>query len=504
MTLKLSDLQELYCEQKWLDFSSQVQEETWQQSQQYSNNAARWNAYLNLLSLNTLIGYLKEEAKRRNLPLEICLADLSKGNIPCSSVWEFINGTAIKLGNIRLVIIPQDRSLTDEFSVPQEWVDIPSLVADYYLALQVNLQERWVRIWGYTTHRQLKEEGEYNSLDRTYFLPGEDLMEDFELLWVVQELCASQTSEVIELPQLSEIQKENLIQRLGKPSPYSPRLDIPFAQWGSLIEDDGNRIKLYQHRIGEMRKEHGQLSQGNMIKDSARLSQEKMINPPVILSQWFSNIFEESWQTIEEVLTFELAARNRKTESVLDSEIETKEKAVTALIEMLKNEQLRDESKPNFFRVAGLLGDLAYGNADAISVLTDIIHNHQDEEIRRESAVGLRKIDPDNPYGAVRRAKKIDLGISLKEHQLVLIVTLMPDANHKTQVHFSLSNMNQLTYLPANLKFTIFDEKGDVFKELQSRENDNIIQFGFRCTEGDRFSVKLKLRDTSVTEDFVF
>jgi len=39
-----------------------------------------------------------------------------------------------------------ERDLTKRM-VPQEWVDIPEWAADYYLAVQVNPDSGWLRIW---------------------------------------------------------------------------------------------------------------------------------------------------------------------------------------------------------------------------------------------------------------------------------------------------------------------------------------------------------------------
>lgn len=71
-----------------------------------------------------------------------------------SSIWEVVNGTAIGIGETRIVLIPEAMD-TDEYEVQAEWVDIPSWAADYYLAVQVNSEDCWLRIWGYTTHKKL-------------------------------------------------------------------------------------------------------------------------------------------------------------------------------------------------------------------------------------------------------------------------------------------------------------------------------------------------------------
>ncbi|PSO81051.1 MAG: hypothetical protein BRC41_15925 [Cyanobacteria bacterium QH_9_48_43] len=48
------------------------------------------------------------------------------------SFWEVVNGTAIALSGVRLVLIPSEAADLSELRVPQEWVDIPSWGGDYY------------------------------------------------------------------------------------------------------------------------------------------------------------------------------------------------------------------------------------------------------------------------------------------------------------------------------------------------------------------------------------
>ena len=82
---------------------------------------------------------------------ELSAASETSAQIASSeNLWEFVTGFALNLGKSRLVIIPSETIDTDEFSVPQEWVDIPELAADYYLAVQVNFEDRWLRVWGFS------------------------------------------------------------------------------------------------------------------------------------------------------------------------------------------------------------------------------------------------------------------------------------------------------------------------------------------------------------------
>ena len=138
------------------------------------------------------------------------------------SIWEAVNGTPIAFDQTRLAIVPSQEIDLEEFRVPQEWVDIPEWAADYYLAVQVNLEAGWLRLWGFTTHQQLKNQTEYDALDRTYTVEGEDLYSDLNVLWVTQKLCPQKKAEIQPLPKLSATQAKRLLAQMGKATRYGP------------------------------------------------------------------------------------------------------------------------------------------------------------------------------------------------------------------------------------------------------------------------------------------
>jgi hypothetical protein len=227
----------------WLEISAQEQNQAWENSQSFSLPSSRWNAYLNQICLTTVLPWLQEEYAPK--------AKVWPNNAALPSFWEVVNGTAIVLDNTRFVLIPSEAIDQSELRVPQEWVDIPSWVADYYLAVQVNPDERCVVIWGYATHEQLKQ-GFYDVSDRTYSLPQKKLILDLNVLWVARQLAREEITraEVTFSTSLSLVQTENLLQRLGNPAIIEPRLAVPFELWGYLLEHGGIRQQLYSRRMG--------------------------------------------------------------------------------------------------------------------------------------------------------------------------------------------------------------------------------------------------------------
>lgn len=271
-------------EQLWLEISASDLEQAKLIAQKCSNETARSNAQLNYLCLRTFISWLEEYLEDHNSPIVPHQEDLL-------SMWEVVNGSAIAIGKTRIVLIPSQTLDTEEFSVPQEWVDIPSWTANYYLPVQVDLEQGWIRIWGYTTHRTLKNQGSYDPIYRTYSLERDFMIHDLEVMWIAREICPDEKAEVTPLPTLASNTVEALLTKLSQPSPYSPRLEIEFVQWGALIESDRTRQKLYQLRCPQ--------------PVSVTSAQKTWLN----LSEWLNRNFTESvqlgWQELSALLTSE-------------------------------------------------------------------------------------------------------------------------------------------------------------------------------------------------------
>jgi hypothetical protein len=253
MTFSITELTLAYPEQLVCEFTPEQQAEALPADQDYSHDAARYRAYLNQLCLNVLLPIFPEE-KNYNQSSSQSSPQSSKvfPDRLLPTIWELLNGTPIYFGNTRLVMIPSEAIDTEELSVPQEWVDIPQWAADYYLAVQVNIEDSWLRVWGFTTHEKLKNKGTYDASDRTYCLDSDELFENLNTLWVARQLCSAEKGAIAPLPSLSATQIGNLLDKLGQPSAYSPRLKMPFAQWGALLSDDKLRQQLYQRRLGKV------------------------------------------------------------------------------------------------------------------------------------------------------------------------------------------------------------------------------------------------------------
>ncbi len=226
-----------------LKLSEPEQQQIWQQAQALGLPSARWNAYLNQLCLTALLPWLRDEVSQTRVwPNAAAL----------SSFWAVVNGTALTLGTLRIVLVPIEAIDAAELRVPQEWVDLPSWVADYYLAVQVEPDDQSVRVWGYASHHHLKTQGHYDAEDRTYSLTQDQVLGDLSVLWLARQMgvAAPSRAEVAAVAPIGVEQAQNLITRLGNPAVTTPRLAVPFALWGALLEHGGWRQELSERRQG--------------------------------------------------------------------------------------------------------------------------------------------------------------------------------------------------------------------------------------------------------------
>lgn len=261
---------------QWLEIPNAVNRQSWQQSQTISIPGNRLQAYLNQVCLETVVPWLEEKSG-------IAPITDSKNSL---SFWEMVNGSAIVLGTTRLIFIPTESMDRNEFRVPQEWIDIPNFVGDYYLAVEVDPDEQCLNVWGYTTHQMLKSEGFYDPIDRTYSLDGNQIIQDLTAFWVMQQLSGEETRTVISpLPALTSRQAEPLLQQLGDNAIALPRLEIPFVEWGALLEQN-----LWLEQLCQLRQ-----NQVNRTETTRQTTQSTNLN------QWWNNVFETGWQAIEDL-----------------------------------------------------------------------------------------------------------------------------------------------------------------------------------------------------------
>ncbi|NBD15041.1 MAG: DUF1822 family protein [Cyanobacteria bacterium] len=302
MSLILDDIALLYPDQLVLEFSPDQRDRAWEKTAdfKYQDATSRWRAFLNALSSDTMTDYFKSDSNFRNSRL-----DTYPHSKEFPHLWKLINGVAITLNQTRLIIIPSEEIEAEELRVHQEWVDLSEWIGNYYLAAHVDLENCFLRISGFATHEQLSNQGHYDPFDKTYSLEITALTEDLSAIWVSQELFAETRPQVDSLPELSSRDAANLIQLLEYERPNILRLAIPFYQWGALFTNQKWRYLIYNYP-----EEKQQLD--NLL---AAATQQKDI---IDVKQWFRNIFEAGWYSLEELIkpqSMNLAYNFRSNES---------------------------------------------------------------------------------------------------------------------------------------------------------------------------------------------
>jgi Protein of unknown function (DUF1822) len=238
----------------------------------YSNETARNNAELNQICLQKTQAWLTEIGIASTPTFSSAQMD---------SIWDVVTGFALTVGNRRLIIIPSDKFDREELSVPQEWVDIPTWMGDYYLAVQIDLDEQTMNIWGYTSHRTLRETGTFDRIDRMYSISSDFIIGDLDILWMAQQLDLQEITTVPPIPSLNSNRSTTEIDRLSQPSPYSPRLDLDFNTWAAILSSNELRENLHQRRL-----------------QVATL--QAVTTPRLSLTEWlrseFNQALEQGWQ----------------------------------------------------------------------------------------------------------------------------------------------------------------------------------------------------------------
>jgi hypothetical protein len=252
--------------QVWIKISEEQNRSAleWVQSYQFSNLKSEETAYLNRLCFQVMQQWLTEILEDLDVTAQLRSSILEQ-EIP--SVWDIVTGSSITIGDIRLVLVPT--ALTDplEIEVPQEWVDLADWVADYYVALQLDEEEGWLKILGYVPYQTLKTQADLDPIDRTYCLDLQEVIQDLTTLWIAREISPNPSPAVAELPPLGSNTISRLLQELSLIKDFSPRLDIPFAQWAALIRHSEWREELWRRRS----------------------------QPITVLTRWLEGEFEAGW-----------------------------------------------------------------------------------------------------------------------------------------------------------------------------------------------------------------
>ena len=302
--LNPTQLQEIEPESIWLPLTeiADINPQT------YSNQTGLSNAKINQICLAEIQTYLASHQISSS-------ATFTPDEL--TTIWELVTGSAIEIGQTRLILIPTENSDRDELSIPQEWVDLPNWVGDYYVGIQIDLAAGLMNIWGFASHQTIKTKGEYNSFNRTYYLDSDSLVNNLELLWLADELALNERVAIASPPQLSLDLALDLIQQISIPSPYSPRLNLSIAEWGAIVNNPNLRSQLYQSRL--------QKAAINLIR-----------TPSFRLLDWvqqeFTNTIASGWQIYQPILGITRNQQTIERTKLINLQLDLRQETVVLLI----------------------------------------------------------------------------------------------------------------------------------------------------------------------------
>jgi hypothetical protein len=178
----------------------------------------------------------------------------------------------------------------------------------------------------------------------------------------------------------------------------------------------------------------------DLLEHLRQIEQPKPAKTRVNLSQWFENVFEAGWQSLEALLG------------------------------------TNQENLAFSFRSASGLSERQVKRAKLINL-------------------GLQ-------LGSQSVALLVALALA-KRDEVHLAEGIAPEADQKVNILVQMHPVGGETYLPPNLTLSLLSESGDTLQEVQSRSQDNYIQLKrFRGNPGECFTIQVTFGDASMTETF--
>jgi Protein of unknown function (DUF1822) len=442
---------------------------------------------LNLLCIKTLRKYLTESLQ---LVVETTFPS-DENNLVF--VNKLVNGFALSISGIKVAFIPSCDLDLMGFEVPQEWVQLSNWCADYYVPIQIDLEHNCLHLWGFISDQYLQQRAIFDRTFRSYEVEGGDLINDLESLWMACAAVANreltpERGKITSLPVLSPPDAQILIDRLQQhKSVFSPRLALPFEQWGAIINSP-EYLNLYANPTPAL----------------------------VKISNWFTEtidnistkIVDEIWQTIPDFCYQPAPVTGFMTADapILADKFTLKGIPLSTDAEIrLAVRNLYQSQNP------GNKVNLPVNIDSPILLLIYLIHHTTDQTLRWTAAEYLWTIQPDSDRNWHRRIR--DLSIVIKGHKLGLMVAAIPLIDGTYAILNRVYSIESQSLLPANVQLELLSETGEQLYQTDSSSTTkyNYIQLYFIAGVGDRFNIRVSLSPAesstknvaSITEAFV-
>jgi hypothetical protein len=476
MLSTIETLIEIYPDDTWIDLSAISQLD----SKLSERDLADQDYHLSRVDLNQIcmVAVKKWLSEIFDLELKSVFPFIFGGKDNLEFISELVNGFALQLGKTRLVFIPSQSLDLTEIEIPQEWVDLPNWAGDYYVPIQVDVEGKYLHLWTFLSHYDLKNNGEFDRVFRNYEIPDGAGTKNLDVLFTACELHAlgeltPKRAEIAPVPILAGADANKLIEQLQQHrSGFSPRLELLFIQWGAILNDEREYLEKYSNpRI--------------LVHASPDKSRT-----PIVLSHWFDKQLEtihQEWKSIGEFFTQPQWQTGLRGDLDLGNDWRSQSKEIINRVKELTICPQRNL----MYRSVGK-------NAEE---LVNIIQNTTSQQERWESIEYLWALDPEHPILPIY--KLMDLGLFFQGEQLSLLVSIVRTKKGKLGILIRLSPNRNMTTLPSGIKLSRLDEQGNESRAAIAKDRkQQCLQLIFDADFGDLFSVCVILNDNHLTQEF--
>lgn len=219
----------------------------------------------------------------------------------------------------------------------------------------------------------------------------------------------------------------------------------------------------------------------------------------VKLRKWLEGIYTSKWQSLEEFTLQKSPQLTFRSTKIRGLEIDTNKKVWQVIKNLYPQENWSKILPSELLTSINNQPDSDIGLTD---IIVHLLQTTSDEEMRWTLAEILWNVAPQHPLINARRI--MDLGMQLAGNPVALMVAIFPKQDQTFAVLLRVYPMGNQTYLPTGLKLAGLYENGQPFLEVEARaEKDNYIQLKFCAEMGEKFQVRVKINDASITEKFI-
>ena len=364
-------------------------------------------------------------------------------------------------------------------------------MADYYVPVQVDIEHNCLHLWGFISHQHLCQKAKLDLTAQSYEVEAVDLISNLDSLWttcdlVSQKIIPREQGEIPSLLPLTARSAQKLIDQLKQHrSIFSPRLELPFTQWGAII-DSPEYLTIY----AEPELVVTQLT--SWFRSQLDLVEEIATKLVKTIESEFS---EQGWYPVNEFYDRSVAlsgyfAQSTQQQFSLRGAMLTNEREIRQVVENLYANQ-------NLTKRVDLPEDI---ESPAL-LLVYLIQHTSDETLRWQAAEYLWTIDPES-HNYQRKIK--DLGLVIQGYKLGLMVAVIPLLDGTYSILNRIYAIGDRDCLPPQVRLTLATASGEQLYQVESRStvSDRYIQLYFTASVGDRFNIWVGMNDAQIVQAF--